>query len=108
MDASITPAALRQAVNSERPPLIVDVRRAAAFLSAPDMLEGALRRDPDALAGWLGTLPRAAQVVVYCVRGHEVSQGVARGLRDGGIAAAYLDGGIEGWKSAGGDTVPKL
>ena len=107
MDASITPAALRQAINSERPPLIVDVRRAAAFLSAPDMLEGALRRDPDALAGWLGTLPRAAQVVVYCVRGHEVSQGVARGLRDGGIAAAYLDGGIEGWRSAGGALVRK-
>ena len=88
MDASITPAALQQALRSSNPPLVVDVRKNAAFLSASDMIRGALRRDPERL----GALPRADSVVVYCVHGHEVSQGVAKAL-----GARYLEGGIEHW-----------
>jgi rhodanese-related sulfurtransferase len=88
MDASITPAALRQALLSNRPPVLIDVRKNAAFLAAPDMIRGALRRDPAAI----GTLPAAADVVVYCVHGHEVSQGVAKAL-----GGRYLEGGIEHW-----------
>lgn len=95
MDASITPAALRQALRSSNPPLVVDVRKNPAFLAAPDMVRGALRRDPESL----GTLPRADDVVVYCVHGHEVSQGVAKAL-----GARYLEGGIEHWN---GDRLPK-
>jgi thiosulfate sulfurtransferase len=41
-------------------------------------------------------------VVVYCVYGHEVSQGIADHLRAHGFAAARLEGGIEAWKAAGG------
>jgi len=107
MDASIATAALRQFLNSERPPLVIDVRRAAAFRAAPDLLRGALRRDPDRIAEWRATLPTAARVVAYCVHGHEVSQGVARELRASGIDAAFLEGGIEGWRAAGGDLAPK-
>jgi len=88
MDASITPAALQQALRSSNPPLVVDVRRNAAFLSASDMIRGALRRDPETL----GALPRADNMVVYCVHGREVSQGVAQAL-----GARYLEGGIEHW-----------
>jgi rhodanese-related sulfurtransferase len=87
MDASITPAALQQALRSSNPPLVVDVRKRAAFLEAPDMIRGALRRDPEKL----GSLPRD-NVVVYCVHGHEVSQGAAKAL-----GARYLEGGIEHW-----------
>jgi rhodanese-related sulfurtransferase len=92
MDASLTPAALRQALLSNQPPLVIDVRKAPAFLAAPDMIRGALRRDPAALESWRRTLPAAADVVVYCVHGHEVSQGVAKAL-----GARYLEGGIEHW-----------
>jgi rhodanese-related sulfurtransferase len=92
MDASITPAALRQALLSSQPPLVIDVRKAPAFLAATDMMRGALRRDPAAVESWRRTLPAAAQVVVYCVHGHEVSQGVAKAL-----GARYLEGGIERW-----------
>jgi rhodanese-related sulfurtransferase len=87
MDASITPAALQQTLRSSNPPLVVDVRKRAAFLDAPDMIRGALRRDPEKL----GDLP-GDNVVVYCVHGHEVSQGAARAL-----GARYLEGGIEHW-----------
>ncbi len=47
-------------------------------------------------------------VVAYCVHGHEVSQGVAASLRQAGIRAAYLEGGIAGWKEAGLPTRKKL
>jgi len=92
MDASLTPAALQQALRSSQPPLVIDVRKTPAFLAATDMMRGALRRDPAAVESWRRTLPAAAQVVVYCVHGHEVSQGVAQAL-----GARYLEGGIEHW-----------
>jgi rhodanese-related sulfurtransferase len=92
MDASLTPAALRQALLSSQPPLVIDVRKTPAFRAAPDMIRGALRRDPAAVESWKRALPRGADVVVYCVHGHEVSQGVAKAL-----GARYLEGGIEHW-----------
>ena len=78
--------------------LVVDVRRAAAFRDAGEAIAGALRRDPEAVGAWASTLPRAASVVVYCVRGGEVSQGVARALTERGLDARYLEGGMEAWK----------
>jgi rhodanese-related sulfurtransferase len=89
--------------------LIVDVRRSPAFRDAGDTIAGALRRDPAAVGDWAKTLPRASSVVVYCVHGHEVSQGVARALADSGIRASYLEGGIEAWRKEQGalDRKPK-
>jgi len=92
MDASLTPAALQLALRSPQPPLVIDVRKNPAFFAAPDMIRGALRRDPEKLEDWRRTLPAGAEVVVYCVHGHEVSQGVAKAL-----GGRYLEGGIEHW-----------
>jgi len=108
MNATITAAELRSALAGRQPPLLIDVRRPPAFRAAPDMAAGALRRDPAAVASWARELPRAASVVVYCVHGHEVSQNAARALQDLGIAARYLEGGLEeGWKAAGGEVASK-
>lgn len=102
MDASIDAATLRQSLRGSEPPLVIDVRRNARFLESPWLLKGALRRDPERVAEWKETLPRAAQVVVYCVHGHEVSQNVAKAL-----GASYLEGGIEQWRTEGGETAAK-
>jgi len=102
MDASVTAATLRQSLSSPIPPLVIDVRKRPAFLDSPALIEGALRRDPGEVAAWIPVLPQAAQVVVYCVHGHEVSQGVRKALVDQGIDAAFLEGGIEHWKAQGG------
>ena len=77
MDARITPAALRQSLLSRNPPLVVDVRKAPAFLAASDVIRGALRRDPEHVEAWRHSLPAGRDIVVYCVHGHEVSQDVA-------------------------------
>jgi rhodanese-related sulfurtransferase len=103
MDAPVISAAsLRLSLASPRPPLVIDVRREVRFLEAPDLIRGALRRDPERVAEWRDTLPKDAEVVVYCVHGHEVSQGAAKAL-----GGRYLEGGIEGWRAAGGELATK-
>jgi rhodanese-related sulfurtransferase len=102
MDAFITAAALRQSLGSNRPPLVIDVRKQPAFLGAHDMVRGALRRDPAKIELWQKALPAGREVVVYCVHGHEVSQGAARSL-----GARFLEGGIEHWREAGGELAAK-
>ena len=99
--AFVSVAELQSAILGTRPPLVIDVRRHAAFQGATAMVEGALWRDPERVTEWACELPRAAQVVVYCVHGHEVSQGVAKALREKGRAARYLQGGIDDWKASG-------
>ena len=73
MDASITAAELKQSLRTSTPPLVIDVRRNARFLESPYFIKGALRRDPERLEEWKRALPNA-DIVVYCVHGHEVSR----------------------------------
>jgi rhodanese-related sulfurtransferase len=107
MDASVSTAELRQSLQSSRPPLVIDVRKTPAFRAARDMVAGALRRAPEQVAQWAASLPRASSVVVYCVHGHEVSQGVCAALNAAGVAAGILEGGIEAWRESGGALWPK-
>jgi rhodanese-related sulfurtransferase len=101
--SSITSSRLKTEIAGSRPPIVIDVRREPAFAASQDMIGGALRRKPEEVAAWAKTLPAASSVVVYCVHGHEVSQKAASALRDAGLAASFLEGGLEeGWKAAGG------
>jgi len=99
---AISAASLRQSLASGKPPLVIDVRKKPAFLDAPDLIRGALRRDPLRAAEWGKSLPGDADVVVYCVHGHEVSQAAAKAL-----GARYLEGGIEAWRASGGELFGK-
>jgi len=108
MDApAISAATLRQSLASDRPPLVIDVRRNERFREAPDLIRGALRRDPLRVDDWARTLPAASNVVVYCVHGHEVSQGAAKALAAMGLNAFFLEAGIEGWRQSGGELARK-
>lgn len=107
MEASISAQQLQTALQSAQPPLVIDVRRAPAFNEAKTTIAGALYRDPERVAEWAGTLPRAASVVVYCVHGHQVSQGVAKALNERGITARFLEGGIAHWVEDGGAVTSK-
>jgi len=98
----ITPEQLIALRGNNPAPLVIDVRREAVFRAAPDRIAGALRRDPATVAEWGGSLPAHPQIVVYCVHGHEVSQNAAHALRERGLAAQYLEGGLEAWRAAGG------
>ena len=80
---------------------LFDVRRAGMFEKADALIPGASWRDPAAVAAWSAEVPVGAEVVVYCVYGHEVGRATALRLRSQGIAARFLRGGIDGWKAAG-------
>lgn len=108
MDAAIKSTVLQSDLAGSRAPLVIDVRKTPTFHAARDMIAGALRRDPAHVTSWAKELPSASSVVVYCVHGHEVSQGVAEALRTAGISARYLVDGIEeGWKQARGEVMRK-
>ena len=103
MNPSIDFSALQSAIGGRQPPVVIDVRKEPAFKAATGMITGALRRDPGLVTSWAKELPSASTVVVYCVHGHDVSQGVAKALNEYGIKAHYLEGGIEeGWRAGKG------
>ncbi len=86
---------------------LYDVRRRPVFGTAADSLPGAEYRDPALVHRWMRELPDGAPIVVFCVHGHAVSQGVVAALRAGGHDARFLDGGIEAWRDAGKPMGPK-
>lgn len=88
-------------------PQLLDVRRDEAFAADGMSLPRALRRDPEAMASWAGALEPHRPIIVACVHGHSVSQGVAAALAARGLDARYLAGGIEGWRALGLPMDPK-
>ncbi len=107
MSHTFTVAQLQAALTSATPPIVLDVRRAATFERADELIADAVWRDPERVTGWSQSLDRARPVVVYCLHGHQVSQDCAQKLRDLGVEAAYLEGGIEAWIATGGKTAAK-
>jgi rhodanese-related sulfurtransferase len=92
---------LARTLGSDRHPLVVDVRRQAAFSASQHLICGSFYRPPEQVATWSRDLPAGRPIVVTCVHGHEVGQNAAAALRDAGFAARYLEGGVEGWIEAG-------
>jgi Fe-Mn family superoxide dismutase len=102
MNRAISFEVLFRALKSAKPPLVIDVRRAPVFEMADELIAGADWRDPAHVDAWSVELARSSMVVVYCVHGHQVSQGCASRLEELGFDARFLEGGFEGWKLAGG------
>ncbi len=103
MKASITVKQLAQQSNVT----ILDVRKKPAYDEDTVVIAGAQWRDPAAVDDWGAAFAGGGPVVCYCVHGHEVSQGASAALRALGLDARYLEGGIDGWKAAGGAVEPK-
>jgi rhodanese-related sulfurtransferase len=81
--------------------LVLDVRRADDYSKSEDVIPGSFWKNPERIDEWITALPKTQQVVIYCARGGSVSNSVVDRLQAEGIQARYIEGGIEGWKSAG-------
>ena len=57
-------AELSEQLQSDAPPLVIDVRKNEAFLASTYALPGALRRDPQRVEHWALTFPTARTVLV--------------------------------------------
>jgi rhodanese-related sulfurtransferase len=102
MARPLTCALLKALIADRARIALLDVPRRPAFEAEPRLIPGVVWRDPEEFDRWVGELNPNRYVVVYCVHGHEVSHGVADRLRDLGLDAVLLEGGIEAWKAAGG------
>ncbi len=97
----ISPEDLYKAIGTASMPLVVDVRRPDDFNAADDQIVGAIRRLPTEVDQWRREVADDRRAVVYCVRGQQVSQGVAAALAAAGIDASYVEGGITAWRERG-------
>jgi rhodanese-related sulfurtransferase len=104
MDRTIKPETLKNEFTGK---FILDVRRAADREAAPEHLPGARWKNPEQLAEWADSLPKDQDIVLYCARGGSVSNSVVDALQAKGLKARFIEGGIEGWKAAGGAVVAK-
>ncbi len=83
-------------------PIVIDVRPDDTFAASPGVVPGALRRDADTASTWASDLELARPIVVYCSDGGELSQRIARFLRERGHLVQYLEGGFRAWETSGG------
>jgi rhodanese-related sulfurtransferase len=86
---------------------LIDVRRASDRDASSEQIPGATWHNPEQLADWADILPKDQEIILYCVRGGSVSNGVVDALQAKGLNARFIEGGIEGWKAAGGSTESK-
>src|SRR5215203_1629699 len=94
----VSPDDLYERLGTGKAPLLIDVRRAQAFDADDRLIIGSARRLPEEVSSWQKALPNGRGVVAYSAHGHELSQGVSSALRNSGVQAAYLEGGIAAWK----------
>jgi rhodanese-related sulfurtransferase len=104
MNRSIKPADLISQIKDKH---LIDVRRKGDLDASGEALPGATWHDPEKLVEWAAHLPRDRRIVLYCARGGSVSNAVVDALHAQNLDACFVEGGIEGWKTAGGEVVKK-
>lgn len=104
MDRTIAPDTLKTELAGK---YVLDVRRAADHAASNEQLAGANWKNPEDIAQWADGLPKDQEIVLYCVRGGAVSHSVVDTLQAKGLKARFIEGGIEGWKAAGGEVRTK-
>ncbi len=86
--------------------LIIDARLADDARMVPFRLKGARRAPPERVAEFAGSLPKGRKALVYCAWGFEIGGNCAQALRDAGIDAVAVAGGIGAWRANGFPTEP--
>jgi Fe-Mn family superoxide dismutase len=102
----IDPLAARQRLESESDLVVIDARLADDAANVPVRLRGARRAPPDKVDAIAASLPRGAKALVYCAWGFEIGGDCAARLRERGIDAIAIAGGIGAWRADGLPTEP--
>jgi rhodanese-related sulfurtransferase len=96
--SAIQPDGLYARLGAASAPIVVDVRRRDDFYADDRVIVSAIQVDDE--RQWLSTLPPGKPIIVYCADGGEVSRAAAATLRSDHFNAAYLEGGIAGWRNS--------
>ena len=86
--------------------LVIDARLAADAPTVPVGLRGARRAPPDKVDEVAASLPAGTKALVYCAWGFEIGGDCAAKLRERGIDAVAVAGGIGTWRADGLPTEP--
>ncbi len=99
MNDAISPAELEELLQQGADIKVLDVRRREHRVDVEHPIPGAEWKDPEQIAEWSEGLGNHAEVIVYCVHGHNVSQGARDFLRERGLRSRIVEGGIEAWEA---------
>ncbi len=91
---AITPDKLARLIGTPACPALIDLRESG------DFIPGAVRRDPDKVAGWAAEIG-APSAILVCHHGGSASAATAAWLRHAGAHAEVLEGGVEAWLDSG-------
>jgi Fe-Mn family superoxide dismutase len=100
-----TATALRM-LNDDPALVLIDARLANDAAAVPVQLSGARRAPPDKVEEVAANLPAGAKALVYCAWGFEIGGDCAARLRERGIDAVTIAGGIGTWRADGLPTEP--
>ena len=90
---------LAELLDSDDPPVVLDVRSRSAYTSDPARVPGAERVRPDSIVEWADDHDRARLVVLYCTCPNDgTSARAARELLNAHYRAAVLRGGLDAWR----------
>ena len=86
--------------------VVIDARLADDAATVPVGLRGARRAPPDKVDEVAASLPAGTKALVYCAWGFEIGGDCAAKLRERGIDAVAVAGGIGTWRADGLPTEP--
>ncbi|KIC39178.1 chromate resistance protein ChrB domain-containing protein [Leisingera sp. ANG-M7] len=93
----ITPAQLLRLIGTPDAPVLADICIDEDFDADPYLIPGSYRHPHTGIESLKERL-NGRRCVVICQKGLKLSQGVAAWLRNDGIKAEYLQGGMHGWR----------
>lgn len=94
------PAELHHLLQSDAPPIVLDVRARAAYEVGNGQIPGSVRVLPDEIGDWAATAENHRLIVAYCTCHDEAASGrVARYLNEHGFTARALRGGYLAWEA---------
>lgn len=96
----ISPCELAEWQSAQRTFTLLDVRRRAVRAADGAEVPGGRWLDPEQVFAWKDEIPRDRPALVYCAKGHEISQGIAATLAALGLDARFLVDGYAGWCAA--------
>ena len=99
---SVAVEEVKSMIDAGKPVQVIDARPKHYASRSPEIMAGAVWRDPERFDDWVGELSKSEPVVVFCVYGFHVGCRTAIALRDAGFDARYMEGGHSAWKAIGG------
>ncbi|MEX0304682.1 MAG: chromate resistance protein ChrB domain-containing protein [Leisingera sp.] len=97
----ITPVQLSRLIGTPNAPVLVDICIGEDFAADPYLIPGSIRHPHTDIEGLKARLS-GRRCVVICQKGIKLSQGVAAWLRNDGVEAEYLHGGMYAWRDMKG------